>query len=327
MPQILYKLHLAPVAGVLVLGLGCTAPGTDSKPAESTRSVTKDARPDPGVAPGGDAADARRRAAWRASVQYRSAHEATVRNRESYAADLAKIHRLLTTAEALERVPVVSEPAKDAEAMRAALRKRIPEASLELVAAGPPAAPLPERAAADAGVDYTLDRVAGMHRGRLQVKNGLLAGRAVVKTLRESPRMVFPTGARIDPDGSATITFQVPFFRDVKPTTLYRVPIDVDARLEAADLGTVAPSDPKNAARVKKIRDNYAAVESLDPKIAESLALQASFSLESARFKAFSDLVQQAKARGTWKALLEAGLEAGLGGGSPAPKADAGVPD
>jgi hypothetical protein len=255
-------------------------------------------------------------------MQYRSAHEATVRNRESYAADLAKIHRLLQTAEALQRVPVVSDPAKDAAAVQAALRKQVPGATLELVPAGPPGSPLPDRAAADKGVDYTLDRVAGMHTGRVRVKDGLMKGSAVVKTLRGSPRMVFPTGAEIAPDGSATITFRVPFFRDVKPTTLYRAPVDVDARLKAAGLGPAAAADPRNAARVEKIRENYAAVDALDPKIVESLALQASFSLESARFKAFSDLVQRAQARGTWKSLLEAGVESD----SPASRADAGGP-
>lgn len=256
------------------------------------------------------------RAAWRESVQYRAAHRALARNRESLARDLDKQRRMLETVEAFQRLPVVSDEAQDAEAVRRMLsdHAKAVGARAEITVETEPAPPMPPtRVSMAEGLSYTPDQIAGLHRVKVRLKEGLLKGPDFVNGLLKLPRyfeideLAWPAGGVAELDG------HVPFFRDLQPVTFFRPPVDgpaIVAQVAGRPLEALTGSERETA---DKLVENYAQVDALEADLEASLAIQAQLKIQTHRFRVFAEHVERFRKQ-SWTVLL-AGREKGQGKG------------
>ncbi len=232
--------------------------------------------------------------AWRASVQYRSAHAALAANRDSLARDVEKVGRMLAAVEALKHVPVAPDPAADARAVEAALRaylasKRLRDAAVEVKTRAAPDMP-PAEIPTDVGLEYKPEQIAGVHDVRLTLADGLLNGPEVMAGLDGLDRFLVVTRVETLPDGRATLHGEVAFFRDLRPVRFVRRPVDVEALV-------AGPLDAAGQERAAQIRKNYADVQAVQPDIEASLAHQARLEIETGRFRFYKAWVERFNAQ------------------------------
>jgi hypothetical protein len=244
----------------------------------------------------------------REAMEYRMGQETLARNADSYALDVKKLERMLSTVEAPRRMPVVSDPAADAALLTKALNEV--GAALKLdkgwsvrVSPTPPAPAPSGRISSAVGVDYTDAHVTGRHAIEIGLRDALNKGPLVMALLSRLDRIIALRSVTLRADGGALIKGDCYYFRPLEPVTLFRPKVDLAARL--APLGVLPEAlTGKPAARVAKIRAEYAAVDAVEGELNKALAHQAKLEVLGARWRFYKQHADRFGGQ-TWRSLLE----------------------
>lgn len=267
------------VLAVILAGCGEKEPAAPAAPAASSEAL---------------------RAAWRESIQRRSAWQTLVNNIPSLEKDEARVTRLMTEHNVWIRVPLATEPATDAGQYRMVLvrhadRLGLPRFDgLEVTPRPAPTLP-PAEVLASQGVEYTDDQVMGTHTLTLRFPDRATAQR-LIDGLAELDRRPLLDRLEEAKDGQITVHGRVLFVRDLKPTHIEPDFYDVDAILQAAG------GDPGTEA-AQKLRENYKQIQELAVPMKAACALEARLKLATARYRAFTRYADELEKKGTWASL------------------------